>query len=231
MRAYDMTAAEFLADFLPRWQATRPPRYTPDIIAGFLRRQRGVLEVLVQRALARCRAERGELPDTIAEFAAYDDVVERERRRDAQSDAGVLQHLVNRVKERVVRDHEPEITVLAMLGDDYVSTRTEAILLRHAGWDAVPLMLKIPALAVVVAGSVVALRNTMGHLAIHPLQRGALNHLLADIHKAEIRTLYLRDAVDITRGTYEQMVRFAMALWASARKPASAGVATPRRPT
>jgi hypothetical protein len=85
-RAFDMTAAEFLEGFLPRWRASLPTRLAP-FAERFLRLNRGVLEVLTQRALAALRARRGELPDTVLEFAAYDPIVARERRLDAQPDA------------------------------------------------------------------------------------------------------------------------------------------------
>lgn len=231
MTAADMTAAELLAELLPRWRESLPPQYIPAVVEGFLRRQRGTLEVLTIRALARHQALRGDLPDTVAEFAAFDPIMAEERRRDAKPDAVLLRHLMTRVAERVARGLEPEITVLAMVGDDYVMARAEAILLRHAGWDAVPLMLVRPALAVAVAGSVVALRDMRGRLAIDPLRRGELNHLRADISKAEIRTLYLRQAIEIPFGTKEALMRFAMDLWALAREPAPPGVATPRRPS
>ncbi len=230
MNATDMTATEFLTDFLPRWRAGLLPQHTP-LVEGFLRRQRGVLEVLVQRALARARATRGELPDTVIEFAAYDPIIARERRHDAQPDEVVLLQLQDRITQRVARGHDPEVTVLAMLGDDYVLARTESILLRHAGWDAVPLMLAKPALAVALGGVVMAVRDTMGRLATHPLRPGEFNHLRADISKAEIRTLYLRDAVDIPPDAKDRLVHFATALWMSAREPQPAHVATPRRPS
>jgi hypothetical protein len=70
-----------------------------------------------------------------------------------------------------------ERTVMSNLGLEYVDTRAEAILLRKRSWDAVPLLLDRPALAVVAGSSVVALRDSMGRLAIHPDRRGTLNQL------------------------------------------------------
>ena len=77
-RTYDMTAPEFLEGFLPGWRASLPTRLAP-FAERFLRLNRGVLEVLTQRALAALRARRGELPDTVIEFAAYDPVVAHEQ--------------------------------------------------------------------------------------------------------------------------------------------------------
>jgi len=227
MAIHDMTAAEFLEGFLPRWRAGLSPRLVP-FVDGFLRRQRGILEVFAQRTLAQLRAKRGELPDTLIEFAAYDAIVRRERRLDSQSDAAVLRRLRKHIEARIARDLEPDRTVLAMLGDDYVNARTEAILLRQGGWDAVPLLLLKPALAIVLQGSVVAVRDTRGRLSTHPLKPGELNHLRVDVDKAEIRTAYLRDAVDIEDRTTDGLLRSAQALWSLARKPAPPWVATPR---
>jgi hypothetical protein len=226
-RAFDMTAAQFLEGFLPRWRASLPTRLAP-FAERFLRLNRGVLEVLTQRALAALRARRGELPDTILEFAAYDPIVAREHRLDAQPDAAVLRRLREHIEGRIARGDEPERTVLAMLGDDYVNARTEVILLRQGGWDAVPLLLRKPALAVVLEGAVVAVRDTKGRLATHPLKPGELNHLRTDVAKAEIRAAYLRDAVDIEDRTTDGLQRFAQALWSLAREPAPPWVATPR---
>ncbi len=224
---HDMTAAEFLEGFLPRWRSGLSPKLVP-FVEGFLRRQRGVLEVLAQRTLAGLRASRGELPDTIIEFAAYDPIVARERRLDAQSDAAVLRRFREHIEARIALNLEPARTVLAMLGDEYVDTRTEAILLRQGGWDAVPLLLRKPALAVVLQGAVVAVRDTWGRMSIHPLKRGELNHLRADVDKAEIHTGHLRDTVDIENRTTDGLLRNARALWSSARKIAPPWVATPR---
>lgn len=232
----EMDAPQFLGVFLSQWQAGLPERYAP-LMDGFLRRQRGVLGVLVQRALARQRAERGLLPDSVAEFAAYDPVVRQARSLDAQSDAAVLGQLRIHVEARVAGGRDPERYILAVFADDFVNARTEAILLRRAGWDVVPLMLRRPAIAVTLQRAVVAVRDNQGRLATHPLKPGALNHLRADIDKAEIRTLYLRDEVinkdEVTPNlsSLEALLRFAGALWALARKPAPDWVATPRRRT
>jgi hypothetical protein len=228
MIVVEMTGGELLAEMLPRWRASMATHYPSTLIDSFVRRNRGVLEVFATRGLARLRARRGELPDTALEFAAYEPIVARERGLDAQSDAAVLDRLCEHIDGRIARGDEPERTVLAMLGDDYVNARTEAILLRQGGWDAVPLLLRKPALAVVLEGAVVAVRDTKGRLATHPLKPGELNHLRFDVDRAEIHTADLRDAVDIEDRTTDGLLRFARAVWSLARKPPPPGIATPR---
>ncbi len=225
-RAYEMTAAEFLEGFLPRWQATLPTRLVP-FAPRFLRLHRGTLEVLTQRALADVRVRRGELPDTIIEFAAYDPVTAREQMLSSRSDDGVLRQLRRRFYERIARG-ESEDDFLARFAEPYVALRTAAILLWYAGWDAVPLMVRTPVLAVTEAESVVAVRDARGKVALHPLRSGALNHLQDDFKKAEIRAAYLSQEADQDRSTTDGLLRYAGAVWSLARLPPPPGVATPR---
>lgn len=221
-----MTAAEFLAVFLPRWQAGLPQRLAP-FVANFLRLHRGVLEVLTQRALAGLRARRGELPDTIIEFAAYDPLVAQERILSSKSDDAVLRQLRRRIDELMARG-KSEPDVLARFVEPYVAARTEAILMWHAGWDAVPLMLRSPVLGVVDGGVVVAVRAARGEVSLHPLHDGALEHLRDDFRKAEIRAAYLRQEADLDRTTTDELLRFAGTVWGLARLPPMPGVAAPR---
>jgi hypothetical protein len=79
-------------------------------------------------------------------------------------------------RRRLSRGYREQL-ILTNYGLEYVETRAEAIVLRAYGWDAVPLLLVRPALAVVAAGMTVALRDWFGRLAIHPARRGTLNHL------------------------------------------------------
>jgi hypothetical protein len=82
--------AEVLERLLPRWRAKLPPGYSPQTVDGFIRRRRAELEGLVVQALARRKAEAGEVPDTADDFAAYNPIVDRERRHDADSDKAVV---------------------------------------------------------------------------------------------------------------------------------------------
>lgn len=225
-RAYDMTAAEFLEGFLPRWQAGISPRLAP-FLGRFLRLHRGVLEVLTQRALAGLRARRGELPDTVIEFAAFDPVVAHERILSERSDDAVLRQLRRWIFERMARG-ESEAEVLTRYVDPYVTARTEAILLWYAGWDAVPLMLVRPALAVADQGVVVAVRDMRGKVSLHPLESRELEQLRTDFGKAEVRAAYLTQEADQERSTADESLRFAGIVWGLARLPPPPGVATPR---
>lgn len=225
-RAIDMTAPEFLEGFLPRWRASLPTRLAP-FAERFLRLNRGVLEVLTQRALAALRARRGELPDTVIEFAAYDPVVAHEQILSSRSDDAVLRQLRRRFYELMARG-EPEADILARFAEPYITLRTEAILLWYAGWDAVPLMLRTPVLAVTEAGSVVAVRDAHGKVVLHPLRSDALQPLWFDFKKAAIRAAYLSQEADQDRSTTDGLLQFAGAVWGLARLPPPPGVATPR---
>lgn len=224
-RTWDMTPAEFLADFLPRWRARLSPRLAP-LVDRFLRLHSGVLEVLTQRALARLRARRGELPDTVIEFAAYDSVVAHERILSSRSDDAVLRQLRRRIDERQARG-ESEADVLARFVDPYVAARTEAILLWYAGWDAVPLMLARPALAVAISGVVVAVRDMHRKVSLHPLEFDERTPLDNDFNKAAIRATYLIHEADHDRSTTDESLRFAGTVWGLARLPPPPWVATP----
>ena len=228
-RAFEMTAAEFLEGFLPRWRAALPTRLAP-FAERFLRLNRGVLEVLTQRSLAALRARRGELPDTVIEFAAYDPVVAHEQILSSRSDDAVLRQLRRRLHELMARG-ESEADVLARFAEPYVTVRTEAILLWYAGWDAVPLMRRTPVLAVTETESVVAVRDARGKIVLHPLRTDALQHLWMDFKKAAIRAAYLGQEVDQDTSTMDGLLQFAGAVWGLARLPPPPGVATPRPST
>ena len=201
-----------LETVLARWRTRLPPGTSPAAFDAFVQRNRPALEDMV----ARKAATRGELPETAREFAAYDPLVARERARDAEPDERVWQRLSVQIDRRVRRGTR-ELEVLANFGLDYVNARGEALLLRGAGWDAIALLLARPALAVLAAGSVVAVRDTFGRLAIHPDRRGTLNHLDADLSRAEREVLHLREVLGIPLGTKARLGRFALELWARAR--------------
>jgi hypothetical protein len=210
------TTPEALDTLLTRWRAALPMRYAPAYIDGFVRRHRDLIEALVVSARARRRAERGDRPQTVADFAAYDAIVTRERSIDAGPDKAILARLMTLI-DADLREGYRELLVFNNLGLEYIDTRTEAILLRTLGWDAVPLLLPSPALAVVVAGSLVALRDCMGGLVIHPDRRGTLNNLRTDLREAEQTILALREAIQIEPDTKERLAMYARAIWKRAR--------------
>lgn len=210
------TAPEVLDTLLTRWRAALPVRYAPAYIDGFVRRHRDLIEALVASARARRRAERGDRPQTHADFAAYDAIVTRERSIDAGPDKAILARLMTLI-DADLREGYRELLVFNNLGLEYIDTRTEAILLRSAGWDAVPLLLPSPALAIVVSRSLVAVRDCMGGLAMHPEHRGTPNHLRTDLRQAEQTILALREVIPIEPDTKERLAMYARAIWKRAR--------------
>jgi hypothetical protein len=214
-----MDAFAAIDAFLERWRASLVPPFSPEDVDGFIRRHRAEIEALIAQTLARRRARSGERPTYKPEFLAYDALAAAERLVDAQPDKQVLVDLLRRVDAQFAEGYN-ERSVIHNFAVEYVDTRTEAIFLRDAGWDAVPLLLERPALVVVAGGHVVAVRDWRGGLTIHPERRGTLNHLFADLDRAEERLLHLREVLDLYPDTKEQLVKYANATWKQARKAA-----------
>jgi hypothetical protein len=203
--------------FLDRWRATLPPAFAPEYVDGFMRRHRGELHALVLKTLARRGAEGGEAPELLADFLAYDAVAAAQRIVDAQPDPQVMRELMRHVDAQFAQGHN-ELSVFHNFAVEYIDARTEAIFLRDAGWDVVPLLLERPALAIIAGGHVIAVRDWRGWLKIHPERRGTLNHLFADVDRAEEKLLRLRDELDLERDTKERLMKYATATWKHARK-------------
>jgi len=203
--------------FIDRWRATLTPAFTPEYVDGFMRRHRGALHALILKTLARRGAEGGEAPELLADFLAYDIVAAAQRSVDAQPDAQVLRELWRHVDAQFAQGYN-ELSVFHNFAVEYIDARTEAIFLRDAGWDVVPLLLERPALAIVAGGHVVAVRDWRGWLKIHPERRGTLNHLFADLDRAEDKLLQLREALGLERNTKERLLKYATATWKHARK-------------
>lgn len=112
---------------------------------------------------------------------------------------------------------------------DYVLEHTKAILLSARGWHAVALhVTRAPSIAIIAGGEVVAFGDEVGELHIHPARRGTLNHLHADMRKAEekIPALVLmakRKAAE-PKKSKENLAAFATELWRLARKTKIEGV-------
>ena len=203
--------------FIDRWRATLTPAFTPEDVDGFMRRHRGEIHALVVKTLARRGAEGGETPEILADFLAYDVVAATQRSVDARPDPQVLSELMRQVDSQFAQGHN-ELSVFHNFAVEYIDARTEAIYLRDAGWDVVPLLLERPALAIVAGGHVVAVRDWRGWLRIHPERRGTLNHLFADLDRAEEKLLALREALGLERNTKERLLKYATATWKRARK-------------
>ena len=194
-----------------------PPAFTPEAIDGFMRRHRGEIHALVLKTLARRGAEGGETPELLADFLAYDAVAAAQRIVDAQPDPQVLRKLMRQVDAQFAEGYN-ELSVFHNFAVEYIDARTEAIFLRDAGWDVVPLLLERPALAIIAGGHVVAVRDWRGWLKIHPERRGTLNHLFGELDRAEDKLLALRDALGLERNTKERLMKYATAAWKHARK-------------
>ncbi len=203
--------------FLERWRTSLTPPFTPAYVDGFIRRHRAQVETLIAEALARRRARGGERPTYKPDFLAYDTLTTGQRLVDAQPDKEVMAQLLRRVDGQFAEGYS-ERSVIHNFAVEYVDTRTEAIFLRDAGWDVVPLLLERPALVVVAGGHVVAVRDWRGGLTIHPDRKGTLNHLFADLDRAEEKLLQLREVLDLYPDTKEQLVKYAYATWKQARK-------------
>lgn len=210
---------------LPRWRKSLPASLAPAAVDRFLRRHHTALVGLVTRAL---RAAEGQMPDTAEEFAAYDAIVARERPRDAQPDDVVIRRILRRVDAILAEGYAERIT-LRNHGQEYVLARAEALLLRKAGWDAVPLLSLLPTLAFVIDGGVVAVRESMGAMAIHPARRGTLNDLFAAVFKVETRVVEIAEELEIDADTRERLGVYAARLWDRARGEHWSVSSEPRR--
>ena len=218
--------AQDIDSFLKRWRATLSSYYAFDDVEGYFRRHRTEIEALVAHALAQRRARTGDRPEDPADYLAYDGVVASQRVLDARPDPQIIQQLMRAVDAQF-SDGYAEWAVFGNFAVEYVDTRTESILLRD-GWDAVPLLVDRPALAIIANGHVVAVRDQMGSLKIHPDHRGALSGLHADLHRAEAKVLHFREVIDIDPNTKERLTKYASAMWRHARKATQNF--TPRRP-
>lgn len=221
------TPAEAVERLLTRWRVALPTSYSSAYIDGFIARNRTMIEGLVTRILARRKAERGDRPETVEEFAAYDPIAAREQPRSAGSSQEILVGLMKRI-DADLREGYHELMVLNNLGLEYIHTHAEAILLRNVGWDAVPLLIQSPALAIVAGGSVIAVRDSMGGLSIHPHRGVTLNHLFGDLSRAEAQLLELSEELPAATNTKQGLAAYAEALWPLAR--AALPRRTPRLP-
>ena len=210
------TAAIALEKLLPRWRAKLPARYSPEYIDGFIARNRSALAAIVERAMMYRRVKQGTPPTTAEEFAAYGKLAERERPRDAEPDDVVLERITARLMQWKPRKRAaPDVAAVR-----YIEARAEAILLRRAGWDAVPLLLREPATAILEGGQVVAVVDDVeGTIAIAPAfaDEVRLRNAVFDTH---------RQIFELTRDIPEKRFeRYAVILWARVRGPSS--TATP----
>ena len=151
-----MTPAEALEELLPRWKASLPADFSAEVVDDFVRRKRRILEDAVGQALGILRLRRGGLPQSPADFTAVGLLAERERRRHGTVDKDLARRLKKRRAELTRAAQGADVLeALARRFEEYVLVRAEALLMGQLGWDAVPLLLRRPLLAVFSAGSVV----------------------------------------------------------------------------
>ena len=215
-----MAAEHRLKEAVERWRTELSARFSLDEIVRLEQANGDAIATILADALPILRARGGEAPDTAEDFAAYNAIVERERPREILKDAAVLKRLHARI-DRQLAEGGPEWDVFQNTAREYVLARAEAMLLRERGWDAVALLITGgPAIAIIASGTVVAVRNHMGGLHIHPYRRGTLNHLYADMRKAEERVLALMEKMKAPapKNTKEALAQFATELWRLARK-------------
>ena len=216
------SSGEWLAEILPEWRRTLPPRLRARDIDGFLRREADAIEAAVRSAVTLRRMLDGVAPDTATDFDAYAEIVAHERPLDAQPDRAVVKRIARRI-DRLLARGETAAFALREQGREFVDTRAEALLLRHNhGWDAVALYLTRPAIAVSTTETVIAVRTDMGGLYLHPMWRmtGALNHLACNMFTVEARVQHLHGSIDGDYRTKANLLRLATKLWARAREPA-----------
>jgi len=216
------TATRSLAEILPEWRRALPPRLRAMDIDGFLRRQADAIEAAVKSAVTLRRMLDGVAPDTAADFDAYAEIVAHERPRDAEPDSAVVERMARRI-DRLLAKGESAAFALREQGREYVDARAEALLLRQDhGWDAVALYLTHPAIAISTTETVIAVRNDMGGLHMHPMWRmtGALNRLACNMFTVEARVQHLHESVDGDYKTKADLLRLAANMWARARGPA-----------
>lgn len=206
---------------LRRWREGLGGGHPRAVLDAFVRRHQATLEDMVACELVR-RAEAGRKPTGAHAFAAYMGVVLRERGVDALDDHDLIERLSALIQPDFAKGLYTEISVLSNLGREYVLTRAEAMFLRHRGWDPVPLLVDSPALAFIIGGNVIAVRTSMGHLAIHPERRGTINHLYADVRRAEEAVENLLDEIVLDYNTKERLIRFAYAIWDATRSKIAA---------
>ncbi|MBL9102488.1 MAG: hypothetical protein JNL82_16120 [Myxococcales bacterium] len=212
------TAAAALEKLLPRWRAKLPAHYSPAYIDGFIARNRSALAEIVARAMMLRRVKRGTPPKTPDEFAAYGKLAERERTRDAEPDDVVMARIAARLGRMKPRGRiAPELAARR-----YVEARAVAVLLRRAGLDAVPLLLREPATAILVDGRVVAVVDEVEReVAVVP------GYADEDTLRMTLSKSYQPLAAMIRDIPEARLERYAAVLWARVRGPSVTPAAPP----
>ena len=229
-----MTPAQALDQIIPAWQASIAAKYSPAFIINLVSKHRASLEEMVAAVLGAERLKKGKRPKYDYDFAAHAALVPEERAHDDQPDDVVIRRIQQRMTKMVERDiakveagaraearAQAEADGLKM-ALTYIRMRAEAILLREAGWDAVPLLRRFPSLVVMARGSTAAIRDWRGVVHLRA-GFGALGPVTVETEKKVA-------AIELTAAA-SQIDRYAMAFWARARALADSSVAPPEPET
>ena len=209
-----MSAAMVLDKLLPRWRASLPGDYSPEYVDGFIRRNRSELEAYITLAMTLRRAKRGLPPRSAEEFAVYAQLVAREQQRDFTLETEVLARAMKWLDRRLARAEEEVARAEALeMAAEFAVIFAESMVIRAAGGQAVPLMLRQPALAILDTGELVAIRDWARQLHIAPAFTGDPAELQALMAATTAKVLGLREGIqDASR-----FDRHARALWERVR--------------
>ncbi|MBK7828377.1 SNF2-related protein [Nannocystis sp.] len=222
-----MNAATVLDKLLPRWRASLPADYSAEYVDGFVRRNREELQAFIAMALTLRTAKRGLPPRYPEDFAAYAQLVTREQQRAYTVESEVLARAMKwldrrlaRVEEEVVRGETLEMAA------EFAIIFAESMIIRAAGGEAVPLMLRFPALAILDHGELIAVRDSSRQLFIAPAYTGDPAELRALMAATTAKVLGLREGVqDASR-----FDRHARALWERVRAAVKPSPQVPEEP-
>ena len=214
-----LTPEVFLERVIVQWRQNLPPRYTPAEVDGFIERERPQLLRVVGEAMALRRAQRGSPPRSAREFAGYTEFAKSERPKDAQADDAILRRLRRRMTKLAGADPSPEVQRAAdSFAHDFATLRAEALVLRREGWDAIALLGRRPALALLSADAVVAVRDADGRFHPYPQLEAASAGMRAAWESAQREVATLESRPDSSTPIED----YAAALWARAREPREA---------
>ena len=206
----ELSAEERLTAVIEHWRSSALARHPAARIERLITTRRHDLAWL----LAQAQASRGLLPATAQEFDAYAPLVKRARRWDAEPDDKIVARLLAHTRN-----------ALSLLTTEFITHRSASLLLRGAGWDAVPLLLKRSALAVVAEDQIAAVLDDRDRIGLHPRLGAALKKRLhGAVRRAQDRAHELREDSRRLEGpavgpvTLQKVARH---LWERARKESS----------
>lgn len=160
------------------------------------------------------RAKHGLPPRSAEEFAAYTQFVTREQLRDGALEIEVLARAMKWLDRRLARAEDEVARAEALeMAAEFAVIFAESMMIRAAGGQAVPLMSRQPALAILDTGEVIAIRDGARQLHVAPGFTGDPAQLRARMAATTAKVLALREGIqDASR-----FDRHARALWERVR--------------